>query len=187
MGLNIIGMALALGAAACSNANGGTADQADTVVAAAQLAPAPEIERRELTAEERAFYQEMAQLSWAYLDKYYQASTGFVNATPDWPNTTVWDIGGQIYAYLAAKELGLIEPAEYDKRTRKMLQTLERAELFRGVAFNKLYSTTDGSLGRSRRRISDGSSSRSRSWRYESPSMRSRPSGSCAGTTSGRS
>ncbi|HEU5173682.1 MAG TPA: DUF3131 domain-containing protein [Gemmatimonadaceae bacterium] len=151
MPLSIIGLALALGTAACADANGGTREHrtgavADTVAYRA-AAPAP---RPPLTAEERAFYEDMARLSWNYLDKYYQPATGLVNATPDWTNTTVWDVGGQILAYQAAKQLGLIAPAEYAKRTEKLLGTLERAELFRGAAFNKLYSTTGATLERSR-------------------------------------
>lgn len=149
MSLSLLSLAMAVGAAACADASGSASDT--TVVAAALAsAPAAEQPRKPLTAEERAFYEEMARLSWSYLDRYYQPSTGLVNATPDWSNTTVWDVGGQIIAYHAAKQLGLIEADEYHTRTRRLLATLERAELFRGAAFNKLYSTADGSIGRSR-------------------------------------
>ena len=141
--------ALALNAAACTDA-GGTPAAADTAAVALASGDAQPVSRAPLTEAERAQYTEMARLSWQYLDRYYQPATGLVNATPDWANTTVWDIGGQIIAYRAAKELGLIPAAEYHKRTARLLQTLERAELFRGAAFNKLYSTTDGSIGRSR-------------------------------------
>ena len=103
-----------------------------------------------LTPEDRAFYREVAKTAWAYLDSYYQPATGFVNATPDWANTTVWDLGGQLIAYHAAKELGLLPRDEFLRRTRRTLETLERVELFRGAAYNKLYSTKDGSIGRSR-------------------------------------
>lgn len=154
MMLCMVGLALSLGTAGCSNASGDDAfrrSERDLAPAAALHASMPEpTERKPLTQEERAMYRDMAQLSWQYLDKYYQPSTGMVNATPDWANTTVWDIGGQILAYLAARDLGLITPAEYDKRTRTLLNTMEKAELFRGAAYNKLYSTTDGSIGRSR-------------------------------------
>lgn len=152
---SMIGVVMTLGAAACSDAKGsstvgndGSTSEATATVLAQAVVPDPP--RAPLTAAERAMYEEMARLSWTYLDKYYQPASGYVNATPDWANTTVWDIGGQILAYLSARELGLIQPAEYDKRTRQTLQSLEKAELFRGAAYNKLYSTVDGSLGRSR-------------------------------------
>ena len=103
-----------------------------------------------LTTEERAFYRSMARASWSYLDANYQARTGLVNATPDWANTTVWDVGSQILAYYAAQQLGLIDAKTYDTRIRTTLATLGRVKLFRNAAYNKLYSTTDGSLGASR-------------------------------------
>lgn len=148
--LGIMALALGIGGFACADASGGTDDAATDTTRAVALASSPAPERPPLSTEERALYEEMARLSWTYLDGQYQRSTGLVNATPDWTNTTVWDIGGQILAYHAARELGLIAPDEYHRRTQRLLETLERAELFRGAAFNKLYSTADGSIGRSR-------------------------------------
>lgn len=89
-------------------------------------------------------YREMAAASWGYLNSYYQPSTGFVNATPTWFNTTLWDLGGQLLAFHAAKELGLLTREDYEKRTRTTLATLERIELTDGIAFNRIYSTKDG-------------------------------------------
>jgi hypothetical protein len=103
-----------------------------------------------LTSEERAFYRSMARQSWSYLDANYQARTGLVNATPDWANTTVWDVGSQLLAYYSAQQLGLIDDKEYDKRIRTTFETLAKVKLFRNAAYNKLYSTADGSLGNSR-------------------------------------
>jgi hypothetical protein len=141
MMLCMVGLALSLGTAGCSNASGDSAVRsgADAAPAAVLQASMPDTPARQpLTDAERAMYQDMAKLSWQYLDTYYQPATGMVNATPDWANTTVWDIGGQILAYLGARDLGLITPAEYDKRTRTLLNTMEKAELFRGAAYNKL-------------------------------------------------
>lgn len=89
-------------------------------------------------------YRDMARLSWSYLDRYYQSATGFVNATPDWYNTTLWDLGGQLLAFHAAKELGLLDKDEYERRTRRTLSTLETLKLTDGVAYNRIYSTRDG-------------------------------------------
>ena len=90
-------------------------------------------------------YRDIARLSWSYLNSYYQPATGFVNATPDWFNTTLWDLGGQLLAFQAAKELGLLSKDEYEARTRKTLSTLESLRLTDNIAFNRIYSTRDGS------------------------------------------
>jgi len=97
------------------------------------------------TAVDEKLYRDIARLSWSYLNSNYQASTGFVNATPEWYNTTLWDLGGQLLAFQAAKELGFLSKAEYEQRTRKTLSSLETLKLYDGVAFNRIYSTKDGS------------------------------------------
>lgn len=117
------------------------ASSCDDARAEQQSAPAPQ-----LSVEDARVYRDLASAAWRYLDRYYQPSTGFVNATPDWFNTTLWDIGGQLLAMHGARELGLIQPAEYLKRTQTALNTLERIELFEGAAFNRVYSTKDGAL-----------------------------------------
>lgn len=104
----------------------------------------PETAQAGATADEK-LYRDLARASWSYLDRYYQPSTGFVNATPEWFNTTLWDLGGQLLAFHAAKELELLGKDEYERRTRKTLSTLETLSLSDGVAFNRIYSTKDGS------------------------------------------
>ncbi len=121
-----------------------TADQHS--VNAGSSVPSPE----PLTPEEKQLYRDIARASWAYLDQNYQPATGLVNATPDWANTTLWDVGGQIIAFVAAKQLGLIAPADFQKRMTTTLNTLERAPLFRGAAFNKEYSTKTGAVAMER-------------------------------------
>ena len=96
-------------------------------------------------SDESRRWREIAASAWQYLDRYYQPSTGFVNATPDWFNTTLWDLGGQLLATMGARDLGLLSDAEYRKRTRTTLTTLERVPLFDGAAYNRVYSTKDGS------------------------------------------
>jgi hypothetical protein len=103
-----------------------------------------------LDSVEEALFRDAASIAWLYMEANYQPATGFVNATPHWQYTTTWDIGGQILAFLAAKEIGLLEDDEHARRTHRMLQTLEEMDLFRGAAFNKVYSTRDGSIGEGR-------------------------------------
>lgn len=139
-------LCLALTAPACSPSG----ERADASLiesgVLAVLAPADPV-RAPLTAAERRFYLDAAELAWQYLDANYQEATGLVNATPDWQYTTIWDIGAQLLAFQAAWELNLLTREEYERRTTATLTSLERIELFRGLAFNKIYSTRDGSMG----------------------------------------
>jgi hypothetical protein len=101
-----------------------------------------------LSEADKKFYRDMAHDAWSYFQTNYQSGTGLVNATPEWPNNTLWDVGGQLLATLSAKELGLVSPADYQARMTKALSTLDRLELFRNAGYNKLYSTKNGSLSR---------------------------------------
>lgn len=132
LGARLLGGVVFLVALGCGEARAGNAQSASQ-----QGAAAP--------SNDEKLYRDLAAASWGYLNRYYQPSTGFVNATPDWFNTTLWDLGGQLLAFHAAKELGLLPREEYEKRTRTTLATLERIKLTDGVAFNRIYSTKDGS------------------------------------------
>lgn len=129
---------------AAGNLHAATTTTPDSSALKQARAPQP------LTAEEKQLYRDIARSSWAYLDANYQPGTGFVNATPDWANTTLWDVGGQLIAYVAARDLGFIAADEYAKRMKTTLSTLERVPLFRGAAFNKQYSTKNGSVANER-------------------------------------
>ena len=144
MSLLLYTAALAISASECSDAQGSHASSSDSSGGKTAGVSAP---RAELTAEEKKLYRDIAQSAWTYLNTYYKPQTGFVNATPDWANTTIWDIGGQLLAFRAAKDLGLMTQAEFEKRAVKALTTLEKASLFRGIAYNKVYSTTTGKIG----------------------------------------
>lgn len=109
-------------------------------------APKPAPSRPPLSAEDRAFYNDLAKSAFGYLTANYQASTGLVSATPDWANTTMWDVGAQILGFLSAKEVGLITPDEFEHRMSKTLSTLEHMPLYHGVAYAKLYSTRTGRI-----------------------------------------
>jgi hypothetical protein len=142
MSLLLVGAAMIAGASACTDVPHDTNEAAasPTAATAAQA-------RSELTAEEKKFYQDLARSAWTFLEANYRPATGFVNATADWPNTTIWDIGGQFLAFRAAKELGLMPADEFNKRMKRALTTLEKAPLYRNIAYNKVYSTTTGGLG----------------------------------------
>jgi hypothetical protein len=110
-------------------------------------APSPAFQLSEADA---AFYREAAAAAWRYMETNYQPATGLVNATPHWTYTTVWDVGGQILAFVSARDLGFLEQADFDLRMSQALRTLERAELYRNAGFNKVYNTATGALGTGR-------------------------------------
>jgi hypothetical protein len=58
----------------------------------------------------------------------------------------MWDIGGQILGYYAARELGILSQAKYKQRMGKTLDMLERMPLYNNVVFSRLYSTKDASI-----------------------------------------
>jgi hypothetical protein len=134
---------------ACSRGDAKTTDSDAGIaeLAAMPAPPAPPKAPDTLTTAEVRFYTQMAEHSLAYLETYYQPATGLVSATPEWHNTTMWDVGGQLLAYLAAKDIGLITAEEFDKRTSKTMATLEKLPLTRGAAYGKVYWTKTGAPG----------------------------------------
>ena len=138
----LISISLAL--AACANAQGSDKKPAiDKPVAVATVQPPVAT----MSASERKAYVDAAALAWKYFDTNTQAATGLTSATPNWLNTTLWDIGAEILATYSAKELGIITPQAYTKRIGKILQTMEKATLYKGTAYNRVYSTTTGGIG----------------------------------------
>jgi hypothetical protein len=143
MSLLLISAAVLASATACTEAKSDTREPAGKPAASTTAAPA----RPELTAEEKQFYRDVAKSAWRFLDANYKSATGLVSATPDWANTTIWDVGGQFLAFESAKELGLLSQEEFDKRMNKALATLEKAPRYNNVAFNKVISTASGGVG----------------------------------------
>ena len=114
-------------------------------LSAAQAAtglPASEYEPRsgELNAREMA----IAKNAWQYFVANYQPTTGLVNAVNKYPSTTMWDSASYMAAMTAARELGIIDKAEFDRRMLKLLATLNKLDLFRNELPNKAYNTITG-------------------------------------------
>lgn len=95
------------------------------------------VRQGELTERERA----MANRAWEYFVTNYQPTTGLVNAVDGYPSTTMWDTASYIAAVVAARELGIIDKAEFDKRMIKLLGTLNSISLFQNEMPNKAYNT----------------------------------------------
>lgn len=97
--------------------------------APASAAPAP------LSAQDRA-------LGTACLH-YMQANrlkTGLVSSGAKFPATTMWDVGSQLAGMVAARELGLLGPKDFDAWMRQVLTSLAALRLYHGELPNKAYN-----------------------------------------------
>lgn len=91
-----------------------------------------------LTATEQA----MARIAWRYFENNTQPATGMVNSVNRYPSTTMWDLASYLGGLVSARELGVIDGAEFDRRLSALLTTLRSLDLFRGELPNKAYQTT---------------------------------------------
>lgn len=95
---------------------------------------------------DHALFLQAARSAWSYVDRQYQPETGLVNSVADYPYATIWDIASSLGALYSARQLDLVADAEYDRRMRRALQTLQTMPLFEGVTFNKNYSTRTAAM-----------------------------------------
>ncbi len=109
---------------------------------AAVSLPASDYKSRhgELTARE----MQVARNAWSYFVANYQPTTGLVNAVNKYPSTTMWDSGSYLAALTAARELGIIDKAEFDRRFLQFIATLNKLVLFQNQVPNKAYNTITG-------------------------------------------
>ncbi|YCI31195.1 DUF3131 domain-containing protein [Erwinia sp. PK3-005] len=91
----------------------------------------------ELTPREMA----IAKNAWQYFVANTQPKTGLVNAVNKYPSTTMWDSASYLAALTAARELGIIDKAEFDRRLLQFMGTLNKLSLFRNEMPNKAYNT----------------------------------------------
>jgi hypothetical protein len=80
----------------------------------------------------------------AVFRRQLSAHDGLVNAVNKYPSTTMWDSASYLAAMTAARELGIIDKAEFDRRMLKFLATLNTLVLFRNELPNKAYNTISG-------------------------------------------
>ncbi|MFD1912644.1 DUF3131 domain-containing protein [Halodurantibacterium flavum] len=93
--------------------------------------------RGELTPAE----MEMARQAWVYFENNTQPGTGLVNASHNFPSTTLWDVGSALAATVSAHGLGIIDDAELNDRLDRILKTLGSLDLFQRDCPNKAYDT----------------------------------------------
>lgn len=86
----------------------------------------------------------VARNAWAYFVANTQPTTGLVNAVNKYPSTTMWDSASYLAALTAARELGIIDKAEFDRRLLQFMATLNKLVLFQNQVPNKVYNTITG-------------------------------------------
>jgi hypothetical protein len=94
--------------------------------------PAPTLDGRE---------REMARAAWSYLRRNTDPSTGLAASVEGWPATTLWDVGSQLMAVLAAEDLGLVPEAEAARTLERAIASLGRLPLCEGQLPSKVYDT----------------------------------------------
>lgn len=81
----------------------------------------------------------LAECAFGYLVKN-RLETGLVSSAASFEATTMWDVASQLAGLTAARELGLLAPAEFDAWVGSALGTLGRLPLYRGELPNKSYN-----------------------------------------------
>lgn len=81
----------------------------------------------------------LARHAWRYFE-LNRMPNGLVTSAATYPATTLWDIGTQLAGMIAARELGLLSPQEFDAWMRQVLTTLQELPLYRNELPNKAYN-----------------------------------------------
>ncbi len=82
-----------------------------------------------------------AQSSWNYFIDNVQPDTGLPNSAGGYPSGTLWDMGNYLTAMNAARWIGLIDQAEFDRRLNQFLSSISSLKLFEGKLPNKVYNS----------------------------------------------
>lgn len=93
--------------------------------------------QRPLTSAELA----QAREAWSYFTSNTDSRTGLTSSVEGYPSTTLWELGSQLMATLAAEDLGLVTSREAGRLLGAALATLSALELVEGRLPNKAYHT----------------------------------------------
>lgn len=97
-------------------------------------------------ATQDARFDAAARAAWKQLDAMYQPATGMTLAQPTWAYPTAWDVASALAAYYSARGLGYISDEEYRTRASRLLQTMQKARLYNGIAYGRNYDAKTGEL-----------------------------------------
>ena len=90
--------------------------------------------------------RQWAATAWAYFEKNYQPSTGFVNSVDRYPAVTMWHVADYIAALYSARALSLIDERTYDERITKLLHQLNVMPLAFNQLPNAAYNAQTGAM-----------------------------------------
>jgi hypothetical protein len=109
--------------------------------------------QRPLSVIERRY----AQAAWRYFQANYHSKNGLIDDRSDFQGTTLWGLGDYLAALHAARSLDIINPKEFEERTRHLLGALTKLPLFAGELPSRGYdSRTLQSIDYGGNPISDG-------------------------------
>jgi hypothetical protein len=85
--------------------------------------------------------ERLARAAWRYVERNTDPTTGLTASVKGHPATTMWDLGSQLLAVLAAEDLGLVTRAEASRRLGRAVASLAAMPLAEGRLPNKSYDT----------------------------------------------
>ena len=127
------GLIFALDGASATLRHAAKSQETDDVIARIMVQPLAE--RAVLTEQEMGY----ARTAWRYFENNTDPTTKLVNATHNYPSTTVWDSGSYLIALISAERLKLIDREAFDERMAGALGSLAKLQLFDGILPNKAY------------------------------------------------
>lgn len=87
-----------------------------------------------------------ANVAWQYFVKNTNPETGLVNSVSQYPAATLWDTSSYLLGLISAHKLGVVDAAEFNHRTKQLLETLAVMPLFDNQLPNKSYSTVNAAM-----------------------------------------
>lgn len=90
--------------------------------------------------------QQWAKTAWKYFQNQTSAQTGLVAGAEQQPVATLWQLGDTLAALVAARELGLIDRLEFDRRVSGLLVFLNHMPLTPQSLPARAYDTGSGRI-----------------------------------------
>jgi hypothetical protein len=87
--------------------------------------------------------RELARLAWRFFEVETDPGTGLTRSVAGYPSTTMWEVGSQLMAVLAAEDLGLVSREAGRRLLARALHSLAVLPLCDGRLPNKAYHTGD--------------------------------------------
>ncbi|MBD2414514.1 hypothetical protein FACHB389_31495 [Nostoc calcicola FACHB-389] len=82
-----------------------------------------------------------AEAAWRYFQANYHSKSGLIDDRSDFKGATLWGLGDYLAALHAARSLDIINPKEFEGRTRHLLGALTKLPLFASELPSRGYDT----------------------------------------------